>query len=146
MPTVAPLIAALIDRNPYVGVAGNPNIDARAGRLDRARIRTSSRTGPAGVGLSTGAGAVTDAGANAGAESGSGVGANVELMLELMLEREPAEALVLMSERRTGQAMAVLLAIRLRLGFRRLYRCRLPRQSLRLDRTPPGRARLQTKS
>ena len=49
-------------------------------------------------------------------------------VLELMSEREPGQALALMSERRAVQAMVVLLGLRLRLGFRRLYRCHLPGQ------------------
>jgi hypothetical protein len=69
------------------------------------------------------------------------------LLLELMSEREPPEVLALLSEPRALQALAVLLAFRLRLRFRRLYRCHLPAQCpLRQDRTQPGRARLQTKS
>ena len=68
------------------------------------------------------------------------------LVLELMSAQEPAEVLALISEPTAVQALAELLAFRLRLGFRRLYRCHLRRRSLRLDRTPLGRARLQTKS
>jgi hypothetical protein len=68
-------------------------------------------------------------------------------VLELMSERESAEVLERMSEQRAERAPAELLALRVRPGFRHLYRCRLQGQRpLRLDRTRPRQARLQTKS